>query len=70
MLVSERTIDTISGVRSSMSTVTEPHTTRHDDSLPGGDILYEMVDGKLVEKDVSVYAAWIALLLSRRMADY
>ena len=53
-----------------MSTVIDTQQTQQDDALPRGDILYEMVDGKLVEKNVSAYAAWIALLLSRRLADF
>lgn len=53
-----------------MSTVIEPQQTLQDDSLPSGDILYEMVDGTLVEKDVSAYAAWVAMLLGRRLANF
>ncbi len=53
-----------------MSTVTEPQQTLLDDSVPSGDILYEMVDGKLVEKDVSAYAAWIATFLSASLHHF
>ncbi len=53
-----------------MSTVLTTQQSARDDGVPTGDVLYEMVNGKLVEKNVSAYAAWIALLLGRRLATY
>ncbi len=52
-----------------MSTGVELERALIDDSLPSGDVLYELVNGKLVEKDVSAYAAWITALLSRHLAN-
>lgn len=53
-----------------MSTLTRQPSLQADDSLPNDAILYEMVDGQLVEKDVSTYAVWIANLLKDYLGPY
>ncbi|MBX3437043.1 MAG: Uma2 family endonuclease [Planctomycetaceae bacterium] len=53
-----------------MTAVVEPGRRQSDDSLPSDVVLYEMVDGKLAEKEVSAYAAWIILFLGRRLASF
>lgn len=58
------------GEGTDMSTLTRQPSFQADNSLPNGDILYEMVDGQLVEKDVSTYAVWIANLLKDFLGPY
>ncbi len=53
-----------------MSTVLTTQQPAQDDSVPTGDVLYEMVNGKLVEKDVSTYAVWIANLLKEHLDPF
>jgi Uma2 family endonuclease len=48
--------------------------TVHDSSTESaelnGDLLYEVVDGRVVEKDVSAYTVWIASLLLESLGPY
>jgi len=41
-----------------------------DEGLPGGDILYELVDGFLVEKETTAYMSFVASRLACDLAEY